>query len=49
MTRANGIGETEGRLEFGLLSPRGAVTPQATFEPGVTDFTPVTTALQMRA
>ena len=26
-----GVGETEGRPEFGLLLPRGAVTPQATF------------------
>ena len=43
------MGETEGRLELGLLLPRGPVAPQATFEVRSTDLMPCTTALQMRA
>ena len=39
-----------GRTEFGLLFPRGPVTPQATFEaPTVVLRTPLTTALQIFA
>ena len=49
MARRNAIGDTDGRFEFGLLLPRGPVAPHATFESRSTDFTPWTTALQIRA
>src|SRR5438067_11032151 len=32
--RSNASGETDGRALFGLLFPRGAVTPQPTRSPG---------------
>ncbi len=48
MARRNASGDTEARPVFGLLLPRGAVTPHATLPPP-TECTPVTIALQMRA
>ena len=49
IARRKASGATEGRLEFGLLLPRGPVAPQATFELRCADLTPWTTALQIFA
>ncbi len=48
IARRNTTGETDGRLVVGLLLPRGAVTPHATFPPFI-EWIPWTTALQMPA
>ena len=50
IARRNGRGEVAGRIEFGLLLPRGPVTPHATLEaPTVVLRIPFTIALQILA